>query len=109
MVHIVQPSMIGDVADMFARSVAAQDQEKTKPDGKTSPRPGNDRAEAAPSGLPSPSTNGGNGHKKTAEPSANGGNGRAKPLPPWLEEIAARMPPPSPSHGKGHRQGRKKR
>ena len=104
MVHIVQPFMIGDAADMFARSVAATDQEKTKPDEKTSPRPGNDRAEAAPSEPPSPSTNGGNGQPKAeGGPSANGSNGHPKPLPPWLAEIAAKMPPLPDHFGKGQR------
>ena len=108
MVHIVQPFMIGEVADIFAQSFPAKEQEKTDPDEKSSQRPGGDQVKAASSEPPSPSTNGGNGHKKTAEPSANGDNGRTKPLPPWLAEIAARMPLPSVQRGKEQRRGRKK-
>jgi hypothetical protein len=57
MVHIVQPFMIGEAADTFVRSVGTKEQEKSRPDEKTSPRPDNDQARPASSELPSPSTN----------------------------------------------------
>jgi hypothetical protein len=124
MVHIVQPFMIGDAADMFARSVAAKDKEKTKPDENKAARPDDERAKSASSEPPSPSANGNGRTKPEGEPlangsnkkeksvggpSANGGNGLAKPLPPWLAEIEAKMPRSSANAQNGHGKGRKKR
>ena len=110
MVRVVQPFMEDTVADMLARANAAKEQESAKPENQKSERPDGGRAEPAPCEPPSPSANGGNGHTKTdGGPSANGGNGRPTALPPWLAEIAARMPPISGHLGNGKRRGRGKR
>jgi hypothetical protein len=96
MVRIMQPFVQEKCAELVANPPKTNAQEKPSPPDTQYDTP-------AP-----PSPNGGNGRKKPDRgPSPNGGNGQTKPLPAWLAEIAAKMPP-SAKRGKEHRQGRKK-
>lgn len=108
--RICQPFAIDQIGDIITKAVTKSKLRAAQRDGNQSEPPNSDRDEPAPDEPPCPSPNGGNGHKKTAGvPSPNGGGGRPKPLPPWLKEIAAKMPPPSGKRGKGKRRGKKKR
>jgi hypothetical protein len=97
MVRIMQPYVQEKCAEIVTNPPKTNAQENP-------PRHDNPYDTPAP-----PSPNGGYGRKKPdGGPSPNGGNGRTKPLPPWLAEIAAKMPPPSAHRGKRHRGGGKK-
>jgi hypothetical protein len=103
-VRIVQPFVEEKFADMLAKPPERRERAPTPKEEKEPQRQDHPHTEPAACEPAQPSTNGGNGQPKAeGGPSANGSNGHPKPLPPWLAEIAAKMPPLPDHFGKGQR------